>query len=63
MRVIDLRDELYGLEAFVVIDHEHFPVSAGGTRMLRDVHVEEVARLARAMTWKFARGDWKATKI
>jgi glutamate dehydrogenase (NAD(P)+) len=53
-RVIELRDEASGLEAFVVIDHELFPVSAGGTRMLPDVSVDEVARLARAMTWKFA---------
>jgi glutamate dehydrogenase (NAD(P)+) len=53
-RVIDLRDDAVGLEAFIVIDHELFPVSAGGTRMLPDVSVDEVARLARAMTWKFA---------
>lgn len=54
MRVLELRDELAGLDAVVVVDHELFPVSAGGTRMLPDVDVDEVARLARAMTWKFA---------
>jgi glutamate dehydrogenase (NAD(P)+) len=54
MRVIELRDERSGLVAFVVIDHELFGVAAGGTRMLPDVGVDEVARLARAMTWKFA---------
>ena len=54
MRVIELRDERHGLEAFVVVDHDQFPIAAGGTRMLPDVNVEEVARLARAMTWKFA---------
>ena len=54
MRVIELRDERQGLEAFVVVDHDLFPVAAGGTRMLPDVDVGEVARLARAMTWKFA---------
>jgi glutamate dehydrogenase (NAD(P)+) len=54
VRVIDLSDRQSGLEAFVVIDHELFPFSAGGTRMLPDVDVHEVARLARAMTWKFA---------
>jgi glutamate dehydrogenase (NAD(P)+) len=53
VRVIELSDERHGLEAFVVIDHDQFAVSAGGTRMLPDVHVGEVARLARAMTWKF----------
>ena len=54
MRVIDLTDNRSGLEAFVVIDHELFPVSVGGTRMLPDVDLQEVARLARAMTWKLA---------
>ena len=54
MRVIELRDDRYGLEAFVVVDHDVYPIAAGGTRMLPDVDVGEVARLARAMTWKFA---------
>jgi glutamate dehydrogenase (NAD(P)+) len=53
-RVIELRDEGAGLDAFVVIDHELFPIAAGGTRMLADVDLDEVARLARAMTWKLA---------
>jgi glutamate dehydrogenase (NAD(P)+) len=52
-RVIELSDPSVGMEAFVVIDHDLFPVSAGGTRMVSDVTVDEVARLARAMTWKF----------
>jgi glutamate dehydrogenase (NAD(P)+) len=54
VRVIELRDERHGMEAFVVVDHDQFPMAAGGTRMLPDVDLEEVARLARAMTWKFA---------
>lgn len=54
MRLIELPAERDDLHAFVVIDHDHFPVCAGGTRMLADVDVPEVARLARAMTWKFA---------
>src|SRR2546425_1130915 len=54
MRVIELHDDGLALQAFVVVDHDLFPVSAGGTRMLPDVDVQEVARLARAMTWKFA---------
>jgi glutamate dehydrogenase (NAD(P)+) len=53
-RVIELGDERAGLDAFVVIDHDLFPVAAGGTRMLPDVDVDEVAGLARAMTWKLA---------
>ena len=54
VRVLELRDEAAALDAVVVIDHDLFPVSAGGTRMLPDVDTAEVARLARAMTWKFA---------
>jgi glutamate dehydrogenase (NAD(P)+) len=54
VRVIELRDDRHGLEAFVVIDHDLFPMAAGGTRMLADVDLHEVIRLARAMTWKFA---------
>lgn len=53
-RVIELRDAEAGLDAVVVVDHELFPVSAGGTRMIPDIGAAEVARLARAMTWKFA---------
>jgi glutamate dehydrogenase (NAD(P)+) len=54
MRVIDLRADDLSVDAFVVIDHELFPMAAGGTRMLPDVDRPEVGRLARAMTWKFA---------
>jgi glutamate dehydrogenase (NAD(P)+) len=53
-RVLVIDDPEAGLEAVVVIDHDLFPVSAGGTRMIPDVTTDEVARLARAMTWKFA---------
>ena len=54
MRVIELHDDQVDLNAFVVIDHDLFPLAVGGTRMLPDVDVPEVARLARAMTWKLA---------
>ncbi|MDQ3859550.1 MAG: Glu/Leu/Phe/Val dehydrogenase [Actinomycetota bacterium] len=53
-RVVEVRESAVGLDAVVVIDHELFPKAAGGTRMVPDVTVDEVARLARAMTWKFA---------
>jgi glutamate dehydrogenase (NAD(P)+) len=57
-------DEHAGLDAVVVVDHELYPVAAGGTRMLPDVDTGEVARLARAMTWKFAacRVDYAGAK-
>jgi glutamate dehydrogenase (NAD(P)+) len=54
LRTIELKDERLGLDAFVVVDHDIFPSFAGGTRMLPDVTTVEVARLARAMTWKLA---------
>jgi glutamate dehydrogenase (NAD(P)+) len=54
VRVIELRDDDLPVEAFLVVDHELFPIAAGGTRMLPDVDRREVARLARAMTWKLA---------
>jgi glutamate dehydrogenase (NAD(P)+) len=53
-RVITLVEPAVGLDAVVVIDHELFPTSAGGTRMVPDVTADEVAHLARAMTWKLA---------
>ena len=53
-RVIEIDEPAVGLDAVVVIDHELFGVSVGGTRMVPDVTTEEVARLARAMTWKLA---------
>jgi glutamate dehydrogenase (NAD(P)+) len=53
-RVIEVVDPAVGLDAVVVIDHELFPTSAGGTRMVPDVTADEVAHLARAMTWKLA---------
>jgi glutamate dehydrogenase (NAD(P)+) len=54
VRIIELRHADLTAEAFVVFDHDLFPIAAGGTRMLPDVDRAEVARLARAMTWKFA---------
>jgi len=53
-RVIRITEPAVGLDAVVVIDHELFGTSAGGTRMVPDVTTDEVARLARAMTWKLA---------
>ena len=53
-RVMAITEPSVGLDAVVVIDHELFATSAGGTRMVPDVTADEVARLARAMTWKLA---------
>jgi len=54
VRVIEINEPAVRLDAVVVIDHELFATSAGGTRMVREVTTDEVARLARAMTWKLA---------
>jgi glutamate dehydrogenase (NAD(P)+) len=53
-RVLEVVEPAVGLDAVVVIDHELFERAAGGTRMAPDVTADEVARLARAMTWKLA---------
>ena len=53
-RVLEIVEPAVGLDAVVVIDHELFESSAGGTRMAPDVTTDEVAHLARAMTWKLA---------
>lgn len=52
--VVLLRDPRAGHEAVVVVDHTGAGPAIGGVRMAADVTVEEVARLARAMTWKNA---------
>lgn len=47
-------DRSLGLEAVVVVDNVAIGPAIGGTRMAPDVTVDEVARLARAMTLKNA---------
>ena len=53
-KVLWLRQPRVGLEAFVVIDNVACGPSIGGIRMAPDVTVNEVVRLARAMTFKNA---------
>jgi glutamate dehydrogenase (NAD(P)+) len=45
------------LRAVVVIDTARFGLSAGGVRMAADLTLEEMVRLARAMSYKFAMLD------
>jgi glutamate dehydrogenase/leucine dehydrogenase len=49
-----LREPRAALEAFVVIDNVACGPALGGVRMARDVTLDEVTRLARAMTFKNA---------
>lgn len=47
-------DARTGMRGVVVIDHTRFMVAGGGVRMARDISIAEVARLARAMSFKYA---------
>jgi glutamate dehydrogenase (NAD(P)+)/glutamate dehydrogenase (NADP+) len=53
-KVIVIRDPHVGLEAVVVVDNTACGPAIGSVRMAPDVSIEEVARLARAMTLKNA---------
>ncbi|MBX3023740.1 Glu/Leu/Phe/Val dehydrogenase [bacterium] len=53
-KTVLIRDRREGLEAMVVVDDVACGPSIGGIRMAPDVTLEEVARLARAMTLKNA---------
>ncbi len=51
-KIIHVYHPKIGMRGFVVIDNLGFGPGKGGIRMTSTVSVEEVARLARAMTWK-----------
>lgn len=53
-KVVFVTDQSTGLEGVVVVDNVAAGPAIGGTRMAVDVTVDEVARLARAMTFKNA---------
>lgn len=53
-RVLVVREPAVDLLGFVVVDNVAAGPAIGGIRMAADVTVDEVARLARAMTWKNA---------
>ncbi len=53
-KIVLLRDTRSALEAVVVVDNVACGPAIGGVRMAADVTIEEVARLARAMTYKNA---------
>jgi glutamate dehydrogenase (NAD(P)+) len=53
-KVVLLRDPRVGLDAIVVVDNVACGPAIGGVRMAPDVTVDEVRRLARAMTFKNA---------
>lgn len=53
-KVVFVSEPTTGLEAVVVVDNVAAGPAIGGTRMAPDITVDEVARLARAMTFKNA---------
>jgi glutamate dehydrogenase (NAD(P)+) len=53
-KIIFIRDARAGLEAILVVDNTAAGPAIGGIRMATDVSLEEVFRLARAMTFKNA---------
>ena len=53
-KVVLIREPEMDLEAIVVVDNVACGPAIGGVRMAPDVTIEEVARLARAMTYKNA---------
>jgi glutamate dehydrogenase/leucine dehydrogenase len=53
-KVVLIRDPTAALDAVVVVDNTACGPAIGGVRMATDVTLEEVARLARAMTLKNA---------
>ncbi len=52
--VVEVHNPSLGIEGFLVIDNTALGPGKGGIRMTADVTVEEIRRLARAMTWKNA---------
>lgn len=53
-KVVTVSDRRTGMKGVLVIDNTARGMGKGGTRMSPTVSVEEVARLARTMTWKWA---------
>lgn len=51
-KIINVYDAKTGMRGFVVLDNTALGPAKGGIRMTASVNVDEVARLARAMTWK-----------
>ncbi len=56
-KIIQVYDAKTGMKGIVVVDNTTLGPGKGGIRMLPEVSVDEVAALARAMTWKNALAD------
>ncbi len=51
-KILEVHDYKTGMHGFTVIDNTSRGPAKGGIRMTASVSIEEVARLARTMTWK-----------
>jgi glutamate dehydrogenase (NAD(P)+) len=56
-KIVVVSDAKTGMKGVLVIDNTARGMGKGGTRMQPTVTVEEIARLARVMTWKWAGVD------
>ena len=56
-KVVCVADQRTGMQGVIVIDNTARGMGKGGTRMSPTVSVEEIARLARTMTWKWTAAD------
>ncbi|MFW9865004.1 MAG: Glu/Leu/Phe/Val dehydrogenase dimerization domain-containing protein [Candidatus Thorarchaeota archaeon] len=56
-KIICLNNPIVDMKAVIVIDNSFYGTSAGGLRLAPDITVDEMIRLARAMTLKF--GSYK----
>lgn len=56
-KILEVYDPKTKMHGFVVIDNTALGPGKGGIRMRPDVTIDEVAKLARTMTWKCALAD------
>lgn len=53
-KILEVHDSTTGMHGFLVIDNTALGPGKGGIRMTPSVTIDEVAKLARTMTWKCA---------
>ena len=56
-KIVCVSDQKTGMRGVLVLDNTARGMGKGGTRMSLNLSVEEVSRLARTMTWKWAAVD------
>lgn len=56
-KILEVHDPKTGMHGFTVVDNTALGPAKGGIRMTPSVTINEVAKLARAMTWKCSLAD------